>query len=83
MGLEARERALAMRLAYGTVQRRATLDHLIEAFAQRPVDQLEPLVLAALRLGLYQLAYLDRIPLRAVGRPEQTDLLLKHLADLL
>ena len=65
LGLDARERALAMRLAYGTVQRRATLDHLIEALAGRPVGQLEPLVLAALRLGLYQLAYLDRVPAHA------------------
>ena len=65
LGLSARERALAMRLAYGTVQRRATLDHLIEAFAGRPVERLEPLVLAALRLGLYQLAYLDRVPAHA------------------
>jgi 16S rRNA (cytosine967-C5)-methyltransferase len=62
LGLDARERALAMRLAYGAVQRRATLDHLIETFAGRPVQQLEPLVLAALRLGLYQLAYADRVP---------------------
>ena len=32
-----RDRALAMRLAYGTVQRRATLDHLAEAFTSRPL----------------------------------------------
>jgi 16S rRNA (cytosine967-C5)-methyltransferase len=64
-GLDARERALATRLAYGTVQRRATLDHLIAAFSSRPVDRLEPVVLAALRLGLYQLAYLDRVPAHA------------------
>ena len=54
-----------MRLAYGAVQRRATLDHLIETLAERPVEQLEPLVLAALRLGLYQLAYADRVPAHA------------------
>ena len=54
-----------MRLAYGAVQRRATLDHLIETLAQRSVEQLEPLVLAALRLGLYQLAYADRVPAHA------------------
>ena len=45
LGLDARERALAMRLAYGAVQRRATLDHVIETLAGRPVEQLEPLVL--------------------------------------
>src|SRR5215213_2522637 len=62
LGLDARERALAMRLAYGAVQRRATLDHLIEQLARRPVERLQPLVLAALRLGLYQLVYADRVP---------------------
>jgi 16S rRNA (cytosine967-C5)-methyltransferase len=65
LGLDARERALATRLAYGAVQRRATLDHLIETLAGRPVERLEPLVLAALRLGLYQLAYADRVPAHA------------------
>ncbi len=64
-GLDARERALATRLAYGAVQRRATLDHLSEIFSGRPVARLEPLVRAALRLGLYQLAYLDRVPAHA------------------
>jgi 16S rRNA (cytosine967-C5)-methyltransferase len=63
--LDARERALATNLAYGAVQRRATLDHLIEVFARRPVAELEPAVCAGLRLGLYQLAYLDRIPAHA------------------
>jgi 16S rRNA (cytosine967-C5)-methyltransferase len=64
-GLDGRERALAMRLSYGAVQRRATLDHLAEVFAGRSCEQLEPLVVAALRLGLYQLAYLDRVPAHA------------------
>ena len=62
LALEPRDRALAMRLAYGAVQRRATLDHVIEVLAGRPVGGLEPLVLAGLRLGLYQLAYLERVP---------------------
>ena len=59
-GLDARERALATQLAFGTVQRRATLDHLIAQLA-RPVDELDPPVLAALRLGLFQLVFLDGI----------------------
>ena len=60
--LSARDRALATRLAYGAVQRRATLDHLIAGWSARPPAALDPPVLAALRLGVYQLAYLDRIP---------------------
>ncbi len=64
-GLDPRERALAMRIAYGTVQRRLTLDHVIEQLA-RPVDELDPSTLAALRLGLYQLAFLDHAAAHAV-----------------
>jgi 16S rRNA (cytosine967-C5)-methyltransferase len=55
--LDRRDRALAMRLAYGAVQRRATLDHLIECCAERPVAKLDPLVRAALRLGAYELCF--------------------------
>ena len=40
-GLDARDRALAMRLAYGAVQRRGTLDHLIEQLAGRPAQRLD------------------------------------------
>ena len=62
LGLDARDRALAVRLAYGTVQRVAALDHAIAAFARRPAGELDPPVLAALRIGVFQLAYLDRVP---------------------
>jgi 16S rRNA (cytosine967-C5)-methyltransferase len=64
--LDARDRALAMRLAYGAVQRRGTLDHLIEHLAARPPARLEAAVLAALRLGLYELLYLGGSPDYAV-----------------
>jgi 16S rRNA (cytosine967-C5)-methyltransferase len=58
-GLDPRERALAQRLAYGTVQRVRTLDHGIEQLGKRPVAKLDPPVRAALRLGAYQLAFSD------------------------
>jgi 16S rRNA (cytosine967-C5)-methyltransferase len=64
--LDARDRALAMRLAYGAVQRRGTLDHLIERLAERPLKRLDAPVQAALRLGLYELLYLDGAPDHAV-----------------
>jgi 16S rRNA (cytosine967-C5)-methyltransferase len=64
--LDARDRALAMRLAYGAVQRRGTLDHLIERLAGRPVGKLDAPLLAALRLGLYELLYLGGAPDHAV-----------------
>jgi 16S rRNA (cytosine967-C5)-methyltransferase len=60
-GLEPRDRALATQLAYGTVQRRATLDHLASTLSARAVSKLDPPVLAAVRLGLFQLLYLGGI----------------------
>lgn len=56
-GLDRRDRALAQRLAYGTIQRVRTLDHGLEMLARRPVRKLDPPVRTALRLGAYQLAF--------------------------
>jgi 16S rRNA (cytosine967-C5)-methyltransferase len=60
--LDDRDRALARRLAFGAVQRRRTLDHAIEVLGRRPVHKLDPPVAAALRLGAYQLAFMDGVP---------------------
>lgn len=59
--LDGRDRALAMRLAYGTVQRMRTLDHLLARFVSRPLERLEPSVLAALRLGMFQILFLGGV----------------------
>ena len=64
-GLDDRDRALAQRLAYGTVQRARTLDFGIEQLGKRPVRKLDPPVRASLRLGAYQLAFTD-LPEHAV-----------------
>ena len=53
-----RDRALAKQLAFGTVQRRLTLDHVIDDLTK---GTLEPGVRAALQLGLFQLMFLDRV----------------------
>lgn len=59
--LDTRDRALAMMLAYGTVQRMRTLDHLMAGFVTRPLERLEPPVLAALRLGMFQIVFLGGV----------------------
>ncbi|HEX7298709.1 MAG TPA: 16S rRNA (cytosine(967)-C(5))-methyltransferase RsmB [Solirubrobacteraceae bacterium] len=64
-GLDGRDRALAKQLAFGTVQRRLTLDDVIARHVDRP---LEPVVRAALQLGLFQLLFLDGVaPHAAIG----------------
>jgi 16S rRNA (cytosine967-C5)-methyltransferase len=62
LGLAGRDRAQAQRLAYGAVQRRGTADAAIERLAKRSVRRLDPPVLAALRLGLYELLFADGTP---------------------
>jgi len=61
-GLAGRERAQAQRLAYGAVQRRGSADAAIEELAGRSTRLLDPPVLAALRLGLYELLFADATP---------------------
>jgi 16S rRNA (cytosine967-C5)-methyltransferase len=64
-GLDARDRALAKQLAFGTIQRRLTLDHVIDSHVERRLD---PPVRAALQLGLFQLMFLDGVaPHAAIG----------------
>lgn len=60
-GLDERERALAQRLAFGAVQRTRALDHAIETLGRRRVHRLDAPVRAALRLGAYQLGYVDGV----------------------
>jgi 16S rRNA (cytosine967-C5)-methyltransferase len=60
--LDPRERALARALAFGAVQRRRTLDHVIAELAGRRARRLDPPVRAALQLGLLQILFLDGVP---------------------
>jgi 16S rRNA (cytosine967-C5)-methyltransferase len=62
LGVEGRDRAQAQRLAYGAVQRRGTSDVAIERLAGRSTRLLDPPILAALRLGLYELLFADATP---------------------
>jgi 16S rRNA (cytosine967-C5)-methyltransferase len=56
-GLDGRDRALAQHLAYGAVQRVLTLDHLIEQLSGRPAGRIDAPLLAALRLGCFELCF--------------------------
>ena len=64
--LDARDRALAQRIAYGTVQRGRTIDHGLDELGRRPVRKLDAAVRAALRISAYQLGWSDA-PAHAVA----------------
>jgi 16S rRNA (cytosine967-C5)-methyltransferase len=61
-----RDRALTATIVTGTLRRQRTLDHLVEHFANRRLSKLDPDVLVILRLSLFQLLHLDRVPAAAV-----------------
>ena len=60
-----RDRALAGEIATGTLRWQGAFDHVIKAFANRPFTKLDPEVIDILRLTMFQLLHLDRIPASA------------------
>ncbi len=64
-GLEDRERAQAQRLAYGAVQRRGTADALIAELSGRPTGRVQAPLLAALRIGIYEVLFAGGTPAHA------------------
>jgi len=60
--LESRDAALASEIVFGVLRYQAQLDFLIEHYSGRGLKKLDFEVLLALRMGVYQLRYLDRVP---------------------
>ena len=56
------DKGLVSALFYGVTERRITLDYNISTLSARPIENIDTEALTALRLGIYQLAYMDRIP---------------------
>ena len=63
--VDPRDRDLAREIAYGTLRRLVTIDHLLTHRSRLRLRRLEPRVRSALRAGAYQLLFLDRVPAAA------------------
>lgn len=57
--------AFVTALVYGVLERKITLDYILSSFLKQPIKKLRPEVLTALRLGLYQLKFMDKVPASA------------------
>lgn len=75
--LDRRDAALASRLCFGVLQNKLLLDFYIGKFSTVKPEKLEPRVRQALRLGLYQLLFLDKVPASAAVN-ESVALAKKH-----
>ena len=59
------DRRFATELVYGTIKASGTLDWMLGHYLKRPLTQTDPLVVNIMRLGMYQLQFLDKIPASA------------------
>ena len=64
-GLDSRDAALCTRLTYGVVQNRTLLDHYLDHWCSQKVSRLEPVIACLLRMGAYQILFMDKVPDRA------------------
>lgn len=83
--LQGPDRGLFAELVFGVLRRQGTLDHYLKQLVQQPLERLELPVLLLLRLGLYQLRYLDRVPSHAAvhATVELTNLILPRAKGLI
>ena len=63
--LPKRDRDLMYALVYGVLRWQARLDWILAHFSRTPISRIEPRILNILRLGLFQILYLDRVPVSA------------------
>ena len=64
-GLDARDRAFCTALVYGTLSRKITIDAILSRFVSRDISRLDMEVRQILRTGVYQIFWMDSVPLRA------------------
>ena len=60
--LDARDRSFVSNLFYGVIERRITVDYQLERYLSKPLKKLKPEVLIIMRMGAYQILFMDKVP---------------------
>lgn len=60
--LDGRDASLAGALLYGVLEQKLLLDYVITSYSKTPLKKLQPEVLGILRMGVYQLLFMDKVP---------------------
>ena len=76
-GLHGPDAALCSRIVYGVLQNQLLLDHYIGCYCSQKPDHLQPPLLDILRIGAYQILWLDKVPDSAAVN-ESVNLAKKH-----
>ena len=64
--LDKRDRSFIKRVTEGTIERCMELDHVLNLYSKVPVSKMKPVIRSILRIGVYQLLYMDGVPDSAV-----------------
>lgn len=64
--LDKRERSFIKRMAEGTIERCIELDYVLDSFSKVPVKKMKPFIRSLMRMGVYQILYMDGVPDAAV-----------------
>lgn len=75
--IEKKERAFVTRLCEGVIEYKITLDYIINQFSKTKVNKCKPMIRCILRMGVYQIMYMDSVPDRAACN-EMVSLAKKH-----
>lgn len=59
---DTRDKAFVSALFYGVIERKLTLDYQIEQYVKKPLKSMKSEILTILRLGAYQILFMDKIP---------------------
>ena len=60
--LDNKDKAFVSNAFYGVIERKITLDYIISKLSTTKINKMSPLILNVLRLGLYQMIYMDKVP---------------------
>ena len=63
--LEAKDKGFANELIYGTIKWRLRLDYVLDQFSKTPVKKMKPFVRQLMRMSVYQILFLDKVPASA------------------
>lgn len=64
--LEMRDKALATEIFYGTIKYQIQIDYWLNQYSKTPIRKMKPLIRNLLRMSVYQMLHLDKIPVSAV-----------------
>ena len=63
--LEAKDKGFANELIYGTIKWRLRLDYVLDQFSKTPVKKMKPFIRQLMRMSVYQILFLDKVPTSA------------------